>query len=202
MLGSFVSLYLAQGPLSAVRSALSGIDIELLLEKTDNIQSDETFALLQEFGTVLQVNIADMLNRSLDRPKALDTYISSLTTITERSQQKFEELESRLEDISDQRREQRSVVRDIEREIRDALRSNQYASAGERQDALTKEEAKLAEIETIESQTQDVQRIFRDLIEVSTERLAAVTQNREVILAGLQVIDVPGIEELNLVIDD
>jgi len=202
-LGMYVSMYLAQGVLLPSRSALEGIDAQVRLIRTDeSVTDDETFALLQEYGTVLQVDIVDTLNRSLSREEALNGYIRSLEQMNERMEQKLQELETRLDSISDKRKEKRKQVRELEREIRRELKEKNYSTAGPQQEELTKLNTQLAEIETREKQTDNIADIYKDLLEVGTERLEAIVQNRQVLIAGLHVVDVPGIEDLRLVIDE
>ncbi|MFH1670111.1 MAG: hypothetical protein ABIA92_00810 [Patescibacteria group bacterium] len=201
-LGMYVSIYLTQRMMMGTASALEGIDTQIHLARADSIIEDETFTLLQEYGTVLQVNIIDTLNRSVDREKTLDKYTLSLTQMNTRIVQKQTELKQKLDDIGEKRKVERKEVRDMERMIKDALREKDYVAAGPIQKGLALKEAKLAGTESLEKQTDKVLDIVKDLLEVGEERLQAIIKNREILIAGLQVIDVPGIEELGIVIEE
>jgi len=201
-LGMYVSIYLTQRMMLGSTSALEGIDTQIHLARADSIIEDETFTLLQEYGTVLQVNIIDTLNRSVDREKTLDKYSRSLTQMNTRMVQKQTELEQKLDDIEEKRKGERKQVRDMERTIKNALREKDYGAAGPMQKELALLEVKLAETESKEKQTDKVLDIVEDLLEVGEERLQAIIKNREILIAGLQVIDVPGIEELGIVIEE
>lgn len=198
-LGIFASLYLAQGVIIPAQSALDGMEaIAKVLEGQKSSTSNENFALLKEVGAVLQVDIIDTLNRSDDRVKALDTYTQSLKNAGILIERKLEELEALHDTQRDQVREQRSEVRDLERALRNVLRDQDYAEAGDIEEQLAEKNAKFAEIETQEEQTGDMIRRFTSLLEVAGERLQAVQNNREILIAGLRVIDVPGIVDLNI----
>jgi len=202
-LGIYVGLYLAHGATLPIRGSLLGMDAQIaLLRAESSVERDETFALLEEYGTVLQVDIIDTLNRSTDRVKTLDGYIRSLEAINERITQKGEELEVRLDAIGDERKEQRNVVRTIEREIRTAMKDQNFSVAGAKQEVLTKEEGTLAEIETREKHTKSVLKVLNTLLDIGQERALAITKNREILVAGLHVVDVPGISDLGLIIEE
>ncbi|MCF7844843.1 MAG: hypothetical protein K9M03_03390 [Kiritimatiellales bacterium] len=199
-LGMYVSMYLGQRNSMGVASALEGIDSQVKLLRADSVIEDETFALLQEYGTVLQVDITDTLNRSVNREETLDKYSQSLSRMNTRMAQKQTELDQKLDDIGTQRKEERKEVREMERQIKSDLRDKNYTAAGPKQKELSLLEAKLAETESNEKQTKKVLSIVEDLLEVGEERLEAIINNLEILIAGLQVIDVPGIEELGIVI--
>jgi len=202
-LGLYVGVYLAQGTTLPVLGALIGVDTQLKLAESDNsVEKDETFVLLEEYGTVLQVDIIDTLNRSSERAKTLDKYIRSLEAMNARAQAKMDELDTKLAALKDERRDQRSVVRAIEREIRTAIKEENYSLAGPKQEQVTKEKAELSEIESKEKQIKNIRKIYDKLISVGSERALAITKNREVLIAGLKVIDVPGIEDLEILIEE
>ena len=201
-LGAFVSLYLSQNHMMKVLSALEGIDVQIKFAQANSIETDETFALLQEYGTVLQVDIIDMLNRSLDRDKALNRYLESLKGMNKRIEEKIVELEERADSIKEERRAKKKVTRELERFIRHALKDKNYAATGPKQEELADQEAELAEIETREKQNKKIKKITAKLLKVGQEREEAIDKNREILISGLKVIEVPGLEDLGIVIEE
>ena len=195
-------MFTAQNQLLKVFSPLSGIDAQIKFMRSGNTDTDETYALLQEYGTVLSIDIIDMLNRSLDRADALNKYSASLYAMNGRIKQKITELKERRDDIETERRAKKKVVNKVKRTIRHALKDKNYAIAGPKQEELGKLEAELAEIKTRERQTKKIYKISRDLLEVGEDRHEAIARNREILIAGLQVIEVPGIEDLKIVIEE
>ncbi len=201
-LGLYVSLYLAQNSFTRVLAARSGIEAQLALTKKINpADADVTYALLEEFGAILQVDIPDTLNRSDDRPTILNEYLNGLKNITARSQKKAEELSSSEEELRKSVREKRSEVSTMEREIRKATDDGDYQTAGSRRQELVSAQTELSLLEGDQERTSDLLNVFEDLLEVSAERIEAIETNREVLLAGLKVVDVPGVEDLDILMD-
>lgn len=198
-LGIFTGIYLAQGIFLPVQSAISGLESILnIQEGQTNSTSDENFALLQEVGEVLQVNVIDVLNRSTNRVEALDAYIQSLYNAGILMERKTEELKA-LHDMQDQKvREERTNVRDIERNLREALNKPDYQAASEYEEQLTKAKVLFAESQSKEEQTEDMIDRFETLISIAAQRLRVVENNREILVAGLRVISMPGIGDLNI----
>lgn len=198
-LGVFTSIYLAQGFILPVQSALIGMEaMARYLEGQLRSDTNENFAMLKEVGAVLQVDVIDMLNRSPDRPKALDAYTQSLRNAGILIERKITELQVVEEQQKDTVRERRTAARDTEKKLRDALKEQRYAEAGEYEEEVAKANAAYAESETRYEQSSDMIQRLEALEEVAAERLQAVVNNREILIAGLRVIDVPGIADFNI----
>ncbi len=187
-LGAYVSMYLAQEHILLTLSALEGIDVQIRLARAQEQDQDETYALLQEYGTVLQVDLIDMLNRSSDRDKSLNRYVSSLVAMNNRVEEKITELKEKIKSIDGERKEQKKKVRDIERKIRRAMKDENYAAAGPAQEELVEKEAVLAKTESRKKSTKKVMGVAKDLLEIGEERAEAISKNREILIVGLQVI--------------
>jgi hypothetical protein len=202
-LGVFVSLYLAQGAFVPVMAASHGIDVlhQIILGQTTP-ESSETFSLLKEFGSVLQADVVDLLNRSSNREVALDQYLRSLRNIMELAQRKINELVALEESLAQRQRDERTVVRDMERMIQTALRDEDYELAGEKQEELVPAKSSLAAVETELEQTQDILEPYEKLMEIAVERADAIEKNRAIMIAGLKVIEVPGVDDLELIQDE
>lgn len=195
-LGIIVSSYLAEELQNAL-SALSGLDSLLkILSGQGDATSDETFALLQEVGGVLTVNIVDELNRSSNRQQTLDSYLATLKNARDIATRRIQDLRQAEEELSDQQKELQSERRTLRREVKTTLKNKEYGAAGQLQEKLTNAEGRLAEIKAKENQTEDILGRFEELLEVAEERIQAIEKNREILLSGLKVIPVPGIEDL------
>lgn len=198
-LGIFVSAYLAQGIFLPVQSASIGIDAQRkLIAAQGNAASDETFALLQEFGNVLQVDVSDILNRSMDRRRTLDDYLQSLHNVYVLAERKITELEESATTLEDEEREKRKSVSDLERTIKKAMDEEDYTSAGSRQKELSDAQGELAKVTTKREQAEDIADRFKKLLKIAQHRIMAVESNRLILIAGLKVIQIPGIEDLRI----
>ncbi|MFH0770466.1 MAG: hypothetical protein V1926_03760 [Candidatus Peregrinibacteria bacterium] len=198
-LGVYVTLYLAQGKLIKVQSASLGIQTAGIIAEADkSFVSDETFVLLQEYGSVLQVNIIDILNRSVDRAQVLDAYTTSLAALNERVAQKMTELNQRIDDFNTKRNEQRDDAWKLEREMEDAMKTQDYVAVGVKQEAFTKAKTAVAETELRINEVKRILYTYEDLSKIGVKRLNAMILNRQILIAGLKVIDIPGIEGLGI----
>lgn len=192
-------MFLAQGTLGGSQAGLEGIDSLLdILNEQEQPLNDETFLLLEQLGTALSVNIMDLLNRSTDRAQALTDYANALQTVTENSRRKMEELTVSSKNLANEKKAQRLVVRDLEREIKTAVDTKDFGTAGSKQADLTKEQTKLSEIELKEKQTNNALRNFKDMIARADARIAALEVNREILISGLQITDPKGLKDLGI----
>jgi hypothetical protein len=198
-LGLYAGYYLGGGGISPANSALTGVDAQTQLHKPVNpLGSSDTFALLQEYGNVLQVNIPDLLNRSSDRPTTLTQYTDALTNITARAKQTAGDLTTQLQQLKTDDKNQASSVSGIQNRINTAFKAGDYATAGSLQQDLTNAQTTLTQTQSKEKQATDTLATYNTLITVAGKRLQAIAQNREILIAGLQVVNVPGIENLGI----
>ena len=199
IIGIYSALFASQGTFLPVTSAAIGIKAaSKVLSGQGNTETSETFALLQEVGMVLQVNIIDQLNRSTDRVKFLDEYLQSLRNAGSIVERKLIELEAQSDSLSDTRKAQRKEVRDVQRKLRTAMKDQNYSDAALLEEELAEKSGILAETEIREKSTEDVIDRYEALRDIAAKKLQAVSNNREILIAGLKVIEVPGIEDLRI----
>ena len=198
-LGIFAGLFLSAGNFVDNQSALQGVQAQAAYHaEPGEEQLEDTFALLQEFGAVLQVDVPDLLNRSDNRTETFNRYLEGLSNITERSTRRADELRENLDTLEEEERVQRRAASDLDRAIRNAIADQDYVTAGEMQPELAKAQGVLAETESKVAQQEVVVESFDDLLEVAERQKTVLEENREVILAGLRVVDLPGAESLGI----
>lgn len=198
-IGLFATLYLSQSGVYPVIAALKGVASEMDLHASKDIGSDNaTYDLLQEFGGVLHVDVPDLLNRSQDRADALNQYMNGLQNISMRSQKKLEELKVSITDLTAKQKERKAEVSRIQSDIQKALRDKDYASAAADQQNLADAQGELSKVEIQLKLTRDIAKTFNDLLAISQKRTTAIESNREVLIAGLGVVEVPGVEDLGI----
>jgi hypothetical protein len=199
LLGIYSGLYTAQGIFLPVQGAIIGMkSLGNILKGQANSISDENFALLREVGAILQVNIIDTLNRSTNRSASLDIYTQSLRNIGILAERKIVELTALNGTQKIELKEKRETARDIDRKLKTSLKNQDYSSATELEEELTNANGLFAEIKTKKEQTDDMIKRFETLLDIVVDRLQAVETNREILIAGLRVIDVPGIADFNI----
>ncbi|MBM3231122.1 hypothetical protein FJZ28_02225 [Candidatus Peregrinibacteria bacterium] len=198
-MGIFSGIFTSQGVFLPVKSAILGFETQQkILEGFARADTDENYALLLEVGNILQVDIIDTLNRSANRRETLDTYIQSLRNTGILLERKIGELEMLLDEVQNEVREQKKLTREIEKIVKKAVKDQDYAVASEKEQELQTAKADLAEMETKAGQTEDMLGRFRELYGVAAVRLQAMDNNREILIAGLKVIEVPGIKDLGI----
>lgn len=197
-IGVMTSGFLALRSLPAIGAALQGIAIQRMLLPPDRPVDDRVYGVLTELGSALEVDIPDYLNRSVDRAAALESYIETLTRLMQEADDQRTQLEQEIARLKAEEKEQKTRVRDLEKSARAAQKDGNYALAGSAQEELASASADLARTEAIVDQRDDTLSLYEDLLEVAGERLTAITQNREILIAGLRVIEVPGIEDLQI----
>jgi len=199
-LGVFSSAFLAQGMFYPTQTGLEGIDALLtILKGQEQPVTDETFLLLEQLGTALSVDIIDLLNRSPDRAIALTQYTEALDTVNTNGKRKMEELTTASKNLATEKKDQRLVVRNIEKEISTAVKEKDFGTAGSKQAELTTEQTKLSGIELEEKQTNETLRTFKDMTARADARLKAIAANREILIAGLQITDAQGLKDLGVI---
>ena len=198
-LGTYVSYFLGKGAYPSVGSAMKGIEAQVrFLQAYNPLTSDDTFTLLQEFGNVLQVDVTDLLNRSTDRPHTLTAYTDGLRNITERAENMVKELENRAADLRTQGRDAHSQVSALQRSVDQAYRTQDYSTAGGLQQQLADAQTRVSQLTTEDTQVRNVENTYKRLIDVAQKRLNAIEENREVLIAGLTVVQLPGIEDIGV----
>lgn len=198
--GIYTVSFLAQGSFRIVKSGLAGVEAQMkLIAGQQKVITDELFSLMTQYGTVLQVQVPDMLNRSTNREKALDTYVDTLDNLTTLMQQKEAEMKTTETALNKQRKENKAAVQALEREIKEAFRNEQFDTAAGKQELLAELEGALTKTEISLKQNTDMQSRFTDLLKIGTKRSAAIKANRRILIAGLKVIDVPGVDEFDLI---
>ena len=197
LLGVYLTEFLLRQ--TAFRSALAGIGVQVQLLNQQGTPDEEGFALLETLGSILQVDVPDMLNRSTDRIDAFDTYLSNLEALGSRASAYVTSLEEQRDVLMDERSDIRVTASRAQSMLNRALRDQDYATASEQQRVLIEAKTALAEKDAQIDELRSTIRIFDDLLEVAEERVTVMTSNREALLAGISVVDVPGVEDFGLI---
>lgn len=199
LLGIYVNLFMTESAAPPVHAALDGIAAQGRIHGQITRESvDNLYELLEEFGAVLHVNIADLMNRSSDRADTLDAYSTGLGNITERSRRRSADIKEQISSLKKTQSEQKRAVARINKEITNAVKSKDFQTAHASQKALTDAQTELTSTELTLKEMVFLQQTFAELDDVAKKRIAALDQNREVLIAGLRVVDVPGVEDLGV----
>lgn len=198
MLGPYVAAFLSLPTTNITHAAVSGVLTGTSFLYEDAGILDESYALLVEMGLTLQVELNDHLNRALDRRMALDAYREGLIDVSTRSQEHLELLETRLDEADAEVREIRRRSTQVQRNLNSALRDKDYATASSHQSELSKVQGELAVASSQQKELRNIINLFEDSLDLAAERLVAIDANREALIAGVTVIDIPGADDLGV----
>jgi hypothetical protein len=200
LLGIFVSEYLSiSNTTNAANSAILGVEAQSDITTSQTTVTDPDYQLLQAFADALQVDVADLLNRSDNRQESLDAYTTALNNVAEKANNRYKEVGAALEETKALSRERKQELSKAENELRTALRDKNFDAAGEKQKLVTEKQAAFSEVDLKQEQLQDLQNTLDQLLTLYGEKILAIEKNREALIAGTRVIDVPGAEELQVI---
>ncbi len=200
LLGIYLSQYLSTTPsASAAGGALLGIGVQSQVMSAQQQVQDPDFELLQAFADALQVDVSDLLNRSTDRQVALDTYTEALTNVATRANDRYKELSASLDQQKEELRTLSKEKSQADRDLKKAIADKDFANAGELQKAVTEKQSAYAEADLNRKQLENLIKTLDQLLTVYGEKILAIQKNREALISGMKVVDVPGIDDLKLI---
>ncbi len=198
LLGMYVTDYLAAGPFAFVQSALSGITAQSAFA-AEETSSDADYALLQAFADALNVELVSMLNQSVNREEALNKYVDALHNVAERAQTRYDGIVEQIKSLREVQRDQQREVSAAKTALNKAIKDEDFSQAGSIQETLDEKQTILSETQSQVTQMQSIERTFKKLLDIYEKRAIAIESNREALIAGITVINVPGAEELKII---
>ena len=200
LLGLFVSEYIATSAAAhGVNGALLGVGVQSHVMETQGNVSDPDFDLMQAFADALQVDVADLLNRSPDRQQSLDTYSTALTNVATKANDRYKQVIAATNEIKTINRNDQSTKNAADRELTNALNSKDFTSASEKQKKLLEAQQALSESDLKLRELTELSKTLDKLLTLYGQKILAIEQNREILISGLKVVDVPGIEDLKII---
>lgn len=199
-LGIFTTEYLSESQrVATVQGALDGVTIQSLVVEAQTSAQDPDYDLLQAFDDALQVDVPDLLNRSDSREKALDSYSTALTNIGIRANDRFKELSTALESLKANEKIAAREVTESEQSTKKALQAKDFSAASEAQKVQMEKQMVLLEAQIQRSQVESIVTTLDQNLTLFGKKMLAIEKNREALIAGIMVEDVPGIEELLII---
>lgn len=195
-LGIHLSTYLSkeEAPVHGARESLT-----LLSPLVRTSDTTETlFLTIQTLGNLVQTNIVEAMNKNPERGEVLNRYITLLHSALQNAQKDKGNLDDQRDHLVEKEREQRSTLRKIQKEIDTAERAGDFQTMGSRQRALREAKGEHGKIEASVDELENTREILDDLTRIAEERLNAIEENREALMAGIRVVEIPGIEKLGI----
>lgn len=199
LLGVHVARYVTQTMLTPVQGALNGIRAQTAIAAPETTIADPDFALLEAFAVALDVNVTDILNRSINRQEALDRYIDALRNVATRAEDRYRILSPAVENVKDGVTAQQRVVTDLQRQIKEATEQKNFQVAGELQKKLDEAQITLTEVQTNYDKTTRLVKTLDSLLTLFGQRMIALQQNREALILGVTVVETEGVKALMII---
>lgn len=197
LLGPYVAAFLSQPFVHPSHAAVTGVLAGTSMLFEEGVRN-ESYALLEELGLVLQVSVPEMLNRSINRTLALDTYREGLVESANRGQEHLVILHERLDEANAEVREIRRRASELQRALNAALRAKDYATASALQSQVSEAQGQQAVSTAAQKEIRSIIELFEDSLQTAADRLVAIDANREALIAGVSVTDLPGTDDLGV----
>lgn len=195
-LGIHLGTYFNKGEI-LVHGARESISLLSPLVRTSDT-SETPFMTIQTIGNLLQTNIVDAMNKNTERGEVLNHYIILLRSALQIAQKDKENLEDSRRKLVEKERDQRSALRTLQKEIDAAEKAGDFQVMGSRQRTLSETKGEQGKTEALVEEQEDTLDILDDLMHLAEERLHAIEENREALMTGIRVVEIPGIEKLGI----
>lgn len=165
--------------------------------ETEFVQDAE---LLQRLIELMRIDLREQLNASSDRTETLDEYMHTLTDDLQHGETRLRALRDRETNLRDDQDRLKRGVADLRDELDTAIRGGEGKSVAALSADLTERQQALAEAETslvvVQRSLDALNRVLPSL----QERIHAVQANREALLKGVRVTDIPGVDALGIIV--
>lgn len=157
-------------------------------------------ALLERLIELLRQDVRELLNASPDRAETLDEYTEALSSHLQRGEVRLRALRDREESLRDDEDRLKRVIDELRENLDGAIRGGEGGNVAALMEDLTERHEAFAEVQTelivVQRSLEALDRVLPTL----KERLHAIQANREALIKGVRVIDLPGVEDLGLIV--
>lgn len=195
-LGVHLSTYLSKGE-APVHGALESITFLSPLTRTSGT-TETPFLTIQTLGNLVQTNIVETMNKHPERGEVLNRYLTLLHSALQNAQRDEKNMDDKRQQLVQQEREQQSTIRVLQKEIDAAEKAGDFSTVGAHQRALSEAKGEHGKTEALIDELENTLKILDDLTRIAEERRNAIEENREALMAGIRVVEIPGIEKLGI----
>lgn len=199
LLGLYIADYLSSAIGIETQGGINAVSVQNIMMGAQENVRDPDYELLQALQDALEVDTADLLNRSDNREQALDVYSDAMTNVATRANERFKELTSVQEELDALMRTQNKERNTADRDVKQALKDKDFTKAQELQKILLEKETAYADSTLKKSQVDDIVTTLDQLLNLYGVKILAIQKNREALIAGITLVDVPGIDDLKLI---
>jgi hypothetical protein len=155
--------------------------------------------LLEIFIELLSADVQGLLNQSANREDALDNYIKSIESHTQKGHIRLLSLQNREDDLHDDTKRLERGTRDVRNQLDDAISEGRSSIVSALTNELVGRQTKLAEAQAELAVTSRLVEAFGEILEPLGERIDAIKRNRDPLIKGVRVIDMPGVDDLKII---
>ena len=155
--------------------------------------------LLNTLVKLLSTDVQELLNSSGNREDALDVYAQLIETHAQYGHVRLRALQDKADAAEDDRRRHDRRTRELRNEIDDAINSGNASRISLLTDELIQKQKLLGEADADQIVSSSLAEAYEDVLAPLGERLAAINANRDALMKGVTVTDMPGIEELKII---
>lgn len=157
-------------------------------------------ALLERFIELLRQDVRELLNASPDRTETLDEYIEALSSHLQRGEVRLRALRDREENLRDDENRLERVRDELRENLDGAIRGGEGRNVAALMEDITERHEAFAEVQTELIVVQRFLEALDRVLPTLQERLRAIQANREALIKGVRVIDIPGVEDLGIIV--
>ncbi|OGJ57876.1 hypothetical protein A3H22_01920 [Candidatus Peribacteria bacterium RIFCSPLOWO2_12_FULL_55_15] len=190
-LGIHLSTYLSKLE-TTVHGALENTAIIYTLARTSDT-TETPFMTIQTLGNLIQTNIVEAMNKNPERGDVLNRHLTLLRSTLQNAQKDKRNLEDSLHQLVGKEREQRNTLRTLQKEINAAEKAIDFQAVGFHQRALREAKGEHGKTEASLDELEKTMEILDDLTSLAEERLNAIEENRKALMAGIRVVEIPGL---------
>ena len=155
-------------------------------------------ALINSIIDLLVTDVQDLMNNSRDRSDTLNEYIQSLRREIEQGKIALRSLETQEEESDTTQRRVKRLVRELEDQLDDAIRSGESNNSSSILQELLDAQQELVTSQTQLTVAKQFQSSLSEVLGPLEERLRAVEANRDALVKGVRITDIPGVDDLGI----
>lgn len=186
------------GSIMSQRVAEDVLPIPLDEDSGDTIGTRADTELLGILVKLLDTDVQNLLNAAQNREDALQAYIDSLSSHAQRGHIRLRAMQDDAERSTDEKKRAESRIRELRSEIGDAIGGGETNRVSALTDELILKQKALGEAEADIIVKEFLASAYEDVLTPIGERLDAMNANRDALVKGVRVIEMPGVEELKI----
>jgi len=159
----------------------------------------EDTRLIQILVQLLDKDIQNVLNSASKREDGLDAYINAIESTAQKGEIRLRALQDTLERSEDDSSRFERRIREIQNEIEDVIAEGNTTQVNVLTDELIQKQQLLAEADVDVIVNTHLISAYEDVLEPIENRLKAIRANRDALIKGVTITDMPGVEDLKII---